>query len=318
MSLNLTELQVELRAIEKRLAQLHQAIEEMKPATRKCEDVNFSEITKRAKEHPITHLDIIKAPNYIQKMFIMCLAYLLQVDANDTEIYSKLLYICRIAEGCHLAMNADDVYLLGMEFEKTNVENVSHELYEYRYSYLIEALFIANLSEEVSVNILTMITDMAALMKCDKEEVCMMAQVAKARLISNWDILNDVPLSDRKRWSGQLKEYIPKEWIEAQRQNCGKFYEPNPMSISLTFNREDKKYITSSEIGEIYKQRNGTYVQKGDILFTYYTKGNEMKMRAPKDGIFYFVSKMQSDKNYIYMVYISSIFDSFEDLRKLK
>lgn len=280
--MNLTELQIELRSIEDHISQLHSEIENMKPQTDEQKKTDFDAITKLAKQHPTINLSIVNAPELLQKEFINSLSYLLLTEEKD--VYGRLLYLCRLAIGCKLKMSAEDIYKSGLEFESKDIEKICAELQEYKYSYLIEAFIIANLSEEAPVNILTVIADIAKLMGCDKEEIRVLAQIAKSKLIGNLEIVKDIPLPSKNRWSGKIVDYIPKEWIVLQRKECAticidKFTRKNTgssyRSIFATMNAVNSTSETVKNYDEkhpcVVKSRSqaGSIVKKGETILVY-------------------------------------------------
>lgn len=216
--MNLTELQVELRDIEKHISQLHLEIENMKPKTDEEKKTDYDAITKLAKQYPITGLGISDASDIQKKQFVSSLSYLLLTE--EKNVYARLLYLCRLSFGCNLKLVAEDIYALGLEFKSKDIDKVCMDLENYKYSYLIEAFVIANLSEKSSTNILKIIADIAKVMGCDQEEIRVLAQIAKSKLMDDIDIVNHIPLPSRNRWSGKLNDYIPKSWIESQREKC--------------------------------------------------------------------------------------------------
>lgn len=281
MILNLTELQMELRSIEEHISQLHTEIEKMKPQTDEQKKTDFDAITKLAKQYPIDGIEISNASEVIQKEFINSLSYLLLSD--DKDIYVRLLYLSRLAMGFGLKATAEDIYKSGLEFESKDIEKVSTDLQQYRYSYLIEAFIIANLSEEASFNMLTVIADMAKIMGCDKEEIRVLAQIAKSRLLGNLEILKNIPVPSKNCWSGKLRDYVPKEWIISQRIECiticieknQKKNMGNKYGLSFTskYNMNStngsKNYDTKTPCVIKQRPQAGSIVKCGDSILVY-------------------------------------------------
>lgn len=281
---------MELRSIEEHISQLHTEIEKMKPQTDEQKKTDFDAITKLAKQHPIDGIGITNASEVLQKEFVNSLSYLLLSEEKD--IYVRLLYLSRLAIGCGIKETAEDIYKSGLEFESKDIEKVSLDLQQYRYSYLIEAFIIANLSEEAPVNMLTVIADMAGVMGCDKEEIRVLAQVAKSRLLENLDILKKIPIPSKNRWSGKLGDYIPEEWIVSQRIECitictEKNQKKNTSStyggLFAAMNAKDsvngsKSYDTKTPCVIKHRPQDGSIVKKGDSVLVY----EEEVKRKPK------------------------------------
>ena len=277
-SLNLTELQKELQNLQEHISKLYFEIEKMKPQSEDAQKEKFDTVTRLAIRYPISLSSISDIGEYCQKEFVKCLAYLILVD--EDELYNRLLYLCRIAFGCKLKMSAEDIYKSGLEFETKDMEILCTELQEYKYTYLIEAFILANLSEKHSVSMMKVIADMAVLLGCDKEEVYVLSQVAKSRLSGNMYIMKDIPLLSKDRWSGKLDDYISKDWLVSQRKKC--------ISICTEYNvgskgtgtfRTVKSLAGSGETLQYYdkyrtctvkdRQESGTIVKMGDTILVY-------------------------------------------------
>lgn len=338
--MNLTELQVELRDIERHISQLHLEIENMKPKTDEEKKTDYDAITKLAKQYPITGLGISNASDIQKKQFVTSLSYLLLTE--EKNVYARLLYLCRLSFGCNLKLVAEDIYALGLEFESKDIDKVCMDLENYKYSYLIEAFVIANLSERSSTNILKIIADIAKVMGCDQEEIRVLAQIAKSKLMDDIDIVNHIPLPSRNRWSGKLNDYIPKSWIEAQREKCieictekylkksssassAGFMLKLKMSLDMINESGGKTYDVKKPCVVKARVEAGSVVKKGTTILEYEEEVMHQKairkIAAPKDGIVFFVKKTKksevSDKEDEYLlVYVVSYYDEYSDFCK--
>lgn len=318
--MNLTELQYELRDIEKHISQLHFEIENMKPKTEGEKKKDFDVITRLAKQHPIKGLGISNASDVQKKLFISSLSYLLL--AEERNMYARLLYLCRLAYGCNLKMTVEDIYTLGLEFESKDIDKLCMDLEKFKGSYLIEAFIIANLLEESSTKILSIIADIAEIMGCDHEEIRVLAQIAKSKLMDNLDIVNCIPLPSKNRWTGKFEDYISKSWIESQREKC----------IEICTKKYCKK---TSLLGVQYhivvdfpctvknSVESGSVVKNGTTIIEYEEEVNKelRKITAPKDGIAFFAKTKKknavSGKEDEYLcVYVVSYFDEYSDFCK--
>lgn len=239
-------------------------------------------------------------------------------------------------------MVAEDIYALGLEFESKDIDKVCMDLENYKYSYLIEAFVIANLSERSSTNILKIIADIAKVMGCDQEEIRVLAQIAKSKLMDDIDIVNHIPLPSRNRWSGKLNDYIPKSWIESQREKCieictEKYLKKSSSASSAGFMLKLKMNLDmiNESGGKTYDVKKpcvvkarveaGSVVKKGTTILEYEEEVMHQKairkIAAPKDGIVFFVKKTKksevSDKEDEYLlVYVVSYYDEYSDFCK--
>ena len=332
--MNLTELQIELRDIEERISKLHQEVEKMKPQTEDERKTNFEEITQIAIKYPIEGLNIANASEIIKKKFISALAYLAVME--EKGLYARILYLTRVAAGCGLKMSAEDIYKSGLEFEITNIEKVCDELKDYKHNYFVESFILTNLEKDTPKSMFSTIAYIAQIMNCDKEELQVIAQVAKSKLTNNFDLLKEIPIPTTNRWSGKFRDYIPKTWIEEQRIVTGYIcLEKNELKFSLdrvfegilgssaTSTSNKSNYIKTNPC--IVKSRldNGTIVKKDDILLTYEietssNKKGELRIVSSNNGIVFFKetneykdSKVHADK--FLKVYVISYFDDCTD-----
>ncbi len=333
--MNLTELQVALHDIEKHIYQLYLEIENMKPKTDEEKKTDYDAITKLAKQYPITGLRISNASFIQKKQFVSSLSYLLLTE--EKNVYAGLLYLCRLSFGCNLKFAADEIYTLGLEFESKDIDKVCMNLENYKYSYLIEGFVIANLSEESPTNIFKIIADIAKIMGCDQEEIRVLAQIAKSKLIGDIDIVNQIPLPSRNRWSGKFNEYIPKSWIESQREKCLEIctekYLKKSSSDSSTY-RVWTMRIMNEEGGKTYDVKNpcvvktrvefGSIVKKGETILEYedrYKNEEIRKILAPKNGMVFYFKKTRKnevlEKEDCYLLtYVVSYYDEYSDFCK--
>lgn len=216
--MNLTDLQVELRSIEEQIERLHLEIEKMKPQPEEEKKADFETITELAKQHMIREHRISSASETVRKQFVSSLSHLLLTEEKD--IYERLLYLCRISQGCGLRWSAEEIYKSGLEFECKDMKELCMDLQEYKYSYLVEAFIIAEFSGEASTEMLTVLADIAKIMECDEEEIQVIGQVAKSVLLSEPELLKQIPTPSKNRWSGKFVSYIPEAWLEGQRIYC--------------------------------------------------------------------------------------------------
>lgn len=289
--MNLTDLQLELRSIEEHIANLHSEVEKMKPQTEKEKKEDFETITRLARKHPISSLSISNAPQILQKEFVDSLSYLLLSEEKDK--YSRLLYLCRLASGCNLNLSAEQIYQNGLAYGIDDLERSIKELQDYKDTMLIEAFVLASLSENTSHNMLSIIADIAKMMGCDKEEIRVLALVAKAKLTDDINIINSMPVPSKSMWCGKLGDYISSDWVMKQRIKC----------VSVCVEKNTKKSTSSSggifaaalasslgedNIAKYDKKRtcviknqkvNGSIVKKGEMIVEY---EEEVKVKKEK------------------------------------
>lgn len=293
--MNLTDLQIELRNIEEYISRLQSEVEKMKPQTEKEKKEDFETITRLARKHPISSLSISNAPQILQKEFVDSLSYLLLSEEKDK--YSRLLYLCRLANGCNLNLSAEQIYQNGLAYGIDDLERSIKELQDYKDTMLIEAFVLASLSENTSHNMLSIIADIAKMMGCDKEEIRVLALVAKAKLTDDINIINSMPVPSKSMWCGKLGDYISSDWVMKQRIKC----------VSVCVEKNTKKSTSSSggiyggifaaalasslgeeDIPKYDKKRtcviknqkvNGSIVKKGEMIVEY---EEEVKVKKEK------------------------------------
>ena len=338
--MTLTELQVELRKIEDHIDMLHHEIEKMKPKTEDEKKKDFSEITELAKMSPVKIESLYDADEGLKSQFVGSLAYI--VLSEETDLYDRLLYLCRLSIGIGFETSAENIHILGLEFDKDKLSNAIRNLSSYKYLYLAEVFVLANVSGRVSETMLEVAADVARMMGCDNEEIYVLAAVAKAKLMQNWDTLLtlNLPVSLKNRWSDKCKDYIPDEWIIKQRQHCGelctkktvyRFKQSASVTDSLYEKLRQAFESVSTENATIDKcptivashLQEGSVVKRGDTLISYKNEGDTKAtdIIAPCNGMLFFVkdeknSEVEGESDTYLNIYVVSYFDEYEKFCK--
>lgn len=272
--MDLTELQIQLRSIEDHISALQIEIEKMKPQPEDEKNAMFENVSKIAEQFPLNNKQFPEMTAAQKKDYITCLAYITLADKN--KIYEKLLYLCRLSYGMGLSISSEEILRMGMEVDKSYFNMACSELKRWRYSFLTDSLILANITEEATDATFSVIADLAKIMGCDKkEDLRVVAYVAKAVLTDNMDILLQLPVPDENLWMGQFKQHIPLSWIRSQRIYCGNICtelrkKANTVSssfgdtLSSTVSADSKKpYIIKNRL------QSGTVVRKGAELIVY-------------------------------------------------
>lgn len=347
--MNLTELQIQLRSIEEHISDLQTEIEKTKPQPEDEKKAMFEKITELASKYPLESRRFPKSSNVDVKSYISCLAYISLAD--DSKIYDKLLYLCRLSHGMGLPVPSEDIFRMGLEIDEKYFDKACSKLKSQKYSFLADTLILVNITEEATEASFRLIADIAKIFECEKEDLRAAAMVAKAVLMEDFNVLKQIPVPSRNRWMGQFKEHIPAAWIKAQRIKCGQLcteIKKNSSTFSNFYN--PLKTVMEESGGEtsfpcVIKNRlqAGTIVQVGDVLISYEESVRRMKtthwydvnygtvkeqktIAAPCDGVVFFIESnkkgstaAQSEK-YI-EVYVVSYFDeyaAFSDWHKKK
>lgn len=243
--MNLTDLQVELRKIEEQLSSLETEIDKMKPKKKEEFQIPYREIVRLAKQYPIYNKKLTKESRIVQKEYVCALAYISLLE--ESNLNEKLLYISRIALGVELDMTLEDIHRAGVEYNKEDLDQACMDMKQCSYSFVIDALILANIAGETQENMYSAIADIANFLECTKEEMCGMSYVAKAVLLQNYDILEHPPVPSNQ-YAGKFTSHIPEEWLVAHRKKC--------KGISLR-----NKILFQAEEGSV--------VQEGELLTQY-------------------------------------------------
>ena len=334
--MNLTDLQVELRDMEEHLALLHNEIDKMKPKSEEEKKTDFTAIDKLAARNPINNALITAMPETSKKIFLGSLSYILL--SIEKDIYARLLYLTRLSIGCGMSWNAESLYKSGLEVD--DIDMIIKEMDGYKDTFLTEAFIISNLKEPANEKTLSVIADIAKAFGCDAEELRVIAQVAKCRLMDDTEILLNIPIPTKNRWMNRFWNYIPYKWIVKNRKKvgviCTKKYKKtdngvgsvytNLFSLHRNSNREGdaNDCISPCEIKE--RVQAGSIVRTGDIICKYTQKYTEVKeevkeIEAPCDGIVFFIndsrkSEVNGKLDEYVVAYIVSYFDYYDDFDK--
>lgn len=270
--MNLTQLQQELRMIEDHIVALHGEIENMKPREAEERKTDYDRITQLAKKNPVENLVIKEAPSEIKKMIMGNLSnFILSEEDDFTE---RLLFLTRLAVGSDLEPSAEKLYQIGLEFEFGNLEQFSQLDREYKDTFLVEALILANLTRKASDKMLNQIADLAAVMDYDKEELRVLGMVAKGVLLADLDFVLGMPVPKENIWRGRLRDFFTEDWLKEKRVLCGKIcvkkvsYLYSYMDAVLGKSKEELQYIIQKT--KILNQlEDGSIVKKDTIVCKY-------------------------------------------------
>lgn len=267
--MNLTDLQVELRSIEDRISSLQSEIEKMKPQPEDERKLLFDNITKMASQFPLDERDYSALiTDELRHTYLTCLAYITVVDEN--KIYEKLLYLCRLAFGMGMTVTSERVMQMGMEVEKAYFTKACSALKEAKYPFLTDALILANITEEATDATFSLISDMAKVFECDKEELRVEAYVAKGILTDDMSVLKQLPVPSKNRFMSKFREHIPAAWIERQRTKSGVIC-TEKKAVQSPYLHLRTENATESTKPCVIKNRmqTGTIVKKGNVLISY-------------------------------------------------
>lgn len=252
----------------------------------------FEKITDMASKFPLENRRFSKATMVDAKVYVSCLAYISLAD--DSKIYDKLLFLCRLSHGMGLPMSSEDIFRMGLEIDEKYFDKACSELKDQKYSFLTDALILVNLTEEATEATFRLIADIARIFECEKEELRVAAMVAKAVLIEDFNVLKQIPVPSQNRWMGQFKEYIPDSWIRSQRVPCGeicteqykKRTEEERENMVLRYlegtgEAPDNKEFDKKNPCVIKKRLNdGTVVKKGEELVLYEESVKRKKQKS--------------------------------------
>ena len=320
--MTLTDLQVQLRSIEQSLSVLQTEIEKMKPKASAENKQNFEKITRQAKQFPIENETLLQQDKSIRKSYIAGLSYLLNVDHDGFA--DKLMYLCRISYGVNLSLSAEEIIQLGMQFESEDLEKFRFDLTNCAYNFLVDGLTIAGLTGQPSETLLSIITDFAQLLGCDKEDLCVTSYIAKANLTQNMEFLNQSPVTQIKKDLTVYRSCVPTAWIEATRIECGKYELEDNMSKAT---RHSVNILFSCFLGKSYDLcidksivQSNTLVQKGDAILLYKHSIEEKKLFSPANGRVIFIENEETgyygDLETQLYVYVVSYFDDEKSVQE--
>lgn len=311
-SLNLTELQIEIKEVEKHLSSIRSEIEKLKPKKEE-EKFDFDYITELAEKYPLDYLKISNASDIQKSDFIKGLSYLLLNGGRD--IYEGLLYITRLAVGIRLPISSQEIYMNGLAFETKDLYNICANIEDYKYSFLIEAFIIANLCESRDNSKLGIVAEFAEILGCDKEDVYVISHIAKSKLVGDLSVLDDIAPPSQNKYSKKFDDYIPWDWLINKRNECAK--------LCINMQGIWQLLLNSTNVKSIEKREpNGKVVKKGDTLLTYTSDHRRKKIVSEFDGIVYFIENSETSKRndgieYTYLyVYVVSYFDDYENFEK--
>lgn len=335
--MNLTELQVQLRAIEERISDLQVEIEKMKPQPEDERVAMLERITEMASKAPLKNRCFPEESEVDASVYISCLAYISLVD--DSRIYDKLLFLCRLSHGIGLSISSEDIFKMGLEFDEADFSKACLELKPQKHSFLTDALILMNITEEATEAAFGIIADIAKIFECEKEDLRVAAMVAKAVLIEDFNVLSQLPVPSQNRWMGQFRQHIPETWIKAQRVHCASLcterYLPKLFVIpgfpTEDYTKETPCVVTKRlDVGTIVKQGEALVLYEENVKqentspTAYFNRGYyetvaaKSMLNAPCDGILFFIESSKKSAVSEHMdkfleVYVVSYFDDYAE-----
>lgn len=284
--MTLTDLQVELRNMGNHLSLLEQEIERMKPKENDKSD--FDAITALAENHPITNNSrLSEESEETRRKYIKTVGYLALSDQIGT--YEKLLFLTRLARGLHVDGDAETLLCMSLGYDKNDILLIGEELKEYRFSLLLDTLITMNTASEMSEENAETAAVAAEVMNIDKEEIKIIALVAKAVVTNDFSILEDIEPQTENKWS-VLNHYMPDDWLISQRTRC-----KLPTVVANNINSKVvAAFAVTSSLMNMFANNikrlvpSGKSVKKGQLLISYDTVEGKKEITAPKDGIVFF------------------------------
>lgn len=277
--MNLTELQSELRSLETQIANLQSKVQEMKPTSHTKKHSDYDKITKLAKQYALDKPYLRRESAYLRKQYITCLAPFVALDG---QVYDRLLYLTRLSLGLQLPYTAEEILHLGLNTELADLDWQFQDLKPLKYSLLTDILILANCSGCASEETLALTADYAVALGCNAEDMKITAQVAKAVLKNDFNILRDLPLPKLNCWQGVFRNHIPREWLRSQRTLQERLI---PKESVLPMFADSDCLILEGNL-----PTKGCLVNKNDTLATYirFFSGKSGTVTATKSGIAYF------------------------------
>lgn len=277
--MNLTELQGELRSLETQIANLQSKVQEMKPTSHTKKHSDYDKITKLAKQYALDKPYLRRESAYLRKQYIACLSPFVALDG---QVYDRLLYLTRLSLGLQLPYTAEEILHMGLNTGLDDLDWQFQDLKPLKYSLLTDILILANCSGCASEETLALAADYAVALGCNAEDMKITAQVAKAVLKNDFDILRVLPLPKLNCWQGVFRNHIPKAWLRSQRVLQKRIFSSNPSWHNPLSWGCTSKFITPPT--------KGCLVKKDDTLaeYTYGASGEIQTVTATKSGIAYF------------------------------
>ena len=341
--MNLTNIQIELKNIESRIKKLSDEIGMMKETEK---ETDLQAIYSLAHQHPIKRSSIRKAPDYIKKLYFSSLARtILQVQNGQEE---RFLYLERLIFGAGLMNSLEEVIKRGLALDSSSLRNIKKDLLPYKYSYLIEAMVISNLSSDGLEKMMDLIVLTAQIFNVGQDELRVLAMVAKGILMDDDKYILRMPAYPTVNWSGKLTDYFPEKWLAEQRTICESIQmkqfskQTDGASVMSVMKYpflapEHRKAILCVSV--TFCLENGSYVKDGDVICKYkkYYKfleeniitksyedeelksADENVVTSCKDGVVYFINEKRTGENAelsdeFMTVYVVSYFDEYQKL----
>lgn len=320
--MDLTQLQAELRAVERKMSELQAEIEKMKPRPENEVKQDYAKIEQTAKRNPISIPMLKNAGEYEKKSYLSGLSFLAFArQPHDTD---RLLYLSELAAGMNVPAKPEELVKMGMRVNENSLDGICDAVRKYRYSFVLDALVLANIHGQARAFTLESIADMARLLGCSQEDMRITAQIAKCTLTDNFDALDKIPPAQAAEYAADFKGRISENWLKTKRRlQDDSSLKPASISFAMAL-----VAISLSRVKNEKTKAAGSFVNRGEELVSFdFNKGeteHPLRMVADTSGCFYTIKRSgkvkQKDgsyhswkKTYYYVV---SPFDDLDALEK--
>lgn len=247
--MDLVELQRELRAVGKKIAELESAIEGMKPKKAKEENYDYKAIENYAAKYPLDR-GLDEKSGDTKDMYMKLLTGIALM--NEEHMREKLTYISRIAAGIDsrkytLKWNIKE----GLKMDEDDMDNIEMCLYSVDYPFLVDSFVVSNICGKADEKVFQALGELSAVLGCSADDVKLIAAAAKGVLMNDFSYFSTI--SDTLSYSQyeKLRCFIPwaREWLEEHKED----YRQNGL-FSASF-RNTAKFFTNTieNVGDKYE-----------------------------------------------------------------
>lgn len=258
MKKNLLDIQKEIRELDNKvkdisssIAGIYSEIDRLRNEDTNTIDYEMIRIMSRYltfENHPIHNLD----DTYACQRYIELLLSLAQIDQYSEYIINRLTLIQWILSQSRMEMSLEDFVQTSLKINSNTFGELLESLpVSYHVQLIVDALIIANICGQASDDVLIYIVNLCSVLGVDKEQLRILAMIAKAILKQDFSKIKEVDLQEVTTQAASFRHYLTQ----------------SVMNTVLCLQRTVVvEAPDDSHVGFKWKVKQYSQVKKGDVI----------------------------------------------------
>lgn len=291
---SLLDIQQDVRSLEK-------SVDEMKAALRginadienlrnvhQNSDVDCKKIDRLAKQfsfgnHPLRNQIKEEA---IARAYLKLLLLIVRLDGDEENYIKRLVFIQWLLQQSQIDRTLNDFLKDSYEITEQSYYDLTELIpQEYRESFIVDALIVANVSGTANREILEYIADLLEVLNIKKQRLNILSKIVHLTLCKKSGEMKNEELPEFLECAKSFPHYVKEEVIENMLQQMRLVVVQLPDSEVWDFKwkvKEGQK-VKKGDILAIYSQRSASSASYG-LFFGGSSKGSERQIISPASG----------------------------------